>query len=259
MKRIILLTTFILLGSDGSDCRGNHHSKCRSHSLRCDLGPCRSTHHRFRRLGRSHARLCHDRNGRQMELPGGMSLPGNSTRWKTNTLNDSDGQDQDSNVARSSWVDFSSHSPDTQTRSGTFPYYAGFSAGYSSTLSITNGFALGPVDVTPGGTPDDGDGYGFDNTLLGIFYITHASTSYSITFSGTAGYALNTGGGVLGPVPTGIGIPEPSTSSLLGCCFLGLLGYAWWKHKSLTISGGVCRRNNCSIRLVCSPVAGEKS
>ena len=90
-----------------------------------------------------------------MEPTTGTSLTGTSSNWYTRTLNDYDGQDQDTVYPKQSWVNFSTKSSDMATRTGTSPYFTSFYEGFTPTVSITTGFLLGPVDMTPG---DNGSG-----------------------------------------------------------------------------------------------------
>jgi hypothetical protein len=165
----------------------------------------------------------------------GINLPGNSTTWYKNVTNHDDAQDR---VGPQTWVNFSTKSPETATRTGTSPNYTAFYEGFSTTLDNTNAYALGPVDYTPGPASDTSlPGEGFDNTLLAVFYVKHADTTYlpgKTVWTGVAAYGKVGGGGdgILG-VPTSIqiAIPEPSTLALLGCGLFGLLAYAWRKRK----------------------------
>jgi hypothetical protein len=166
---------------------------------------------------------------------GGMNLLGTSTTWYNKVLNDTNAQDV---AAPQSWVDFALKTPDTATRTGSAGNYTSFFEGNQASLSTTNGFALGPVDVTPGDNGSGNDGYAFDNTLLGVFYINHADTSWvpgATVFTGVGGYARNTGGGALGSTPTtsvqiAVPAPEPSTLVLLGGIGVAL-SIGWWRKR----------------------------
>lgn len=164
-------------------------------------------------------------------VDGGMNLLGTSSTWSNKVLNDFDAQDV---AAPQSWMDFSTK-VGTPTRTGTAPYYVTLTGVFGATPSTTGGFFLGPVDVTPDGIVDDGDGYGFDNTLLGVFYIKHTDTSWvpgATIWSGLGNYARNIGGDARVGIATTVAIvPEPSTLALLGCGLFGLLAYAWRKRK----------------------------
>jgi hypothetical protein len=164
---------------------------------------------------------------------GGIKLTGTSSTWYTKILNDSDAQDWPD---AQTWVNFSTKTPDTPARTGTSPYYLTVFEGMGMTPSTTNAFGLAPVDGTPDGTPDDGEGYGFDNTTLGTFYIKHTDTQWvagGTIYTGLAGYAKAGGGGSLSYTPTTTVqiVPEPTSLALLGCGLFGLLAYAWRKRK----------------------------
>ena len=164
---------------------------------------------------------------------GGISLTGTPSNWDTRTLNDYDSQDQDTVYAKQSWVNFSTKSSDAATRTGTSPYYTSFYEGFQPTPSATGGYVLGPSDVTPGGSWGDGEGYGFDNTLLGVFYIRNTTTNWNnpgdVLWTGTVTYVHYNISDGLWDIPTTvqIAVPEPSTLVLLSCGPLGLLAYAW--------------------------------
>jgi len=103
-------------------------------------------------------------------------------------------------------------------------------------------FGLGPTDYTPGDSLywNDWDaeweqypGYGFDNTLLGTFYVSKSTqwTPGQTVFDGSASFAPYWGGsGETVPITVQI-VPEPSTLALLCCALLALLAYAWRKRK----------------------------
>jgi len=184
-------------------------------------------------------------------MGGGFSLPGNSTTWYNNISNDFDAQDR---AAPQTMLDFSTKTLDTATRSGSRPY-ASFFVGYALTPADNSGvpgFALGPVDWSPGPGPDpdpwwdptggddgtggwvDHQGFGFDNTLLGRFYVSKSTqwTPGQTIFSGSAGYCLWLGGSGE-TIPTTVQIvPEPSTLALLCCGLLALFAHARRKRQN---------------------------
>ena len=173
---------------------------------------------------------------------GGFSLTGTSSNWYTRTLNDLDGQDTDSMYAKQSWVNFSTKTSDLATRTGTSPYYTSFYEGFTPTLSTYGGFFLGPVDMTPG--EGDTDGYNFDNTLLGVFYIRNTTTNWNnpgdVLWSGTVTYVHYNISDGLWDIPTTvqIAVPEPSTLALLSCGPFALLAYAWRQAQAFAQVGG---------------------
>jgi hypothetical protein len=162
---------------------------------------------------------------------GGMDLLGTAGNWYTKTVNDYDGQDV---AAPQSWVDFSTKSPDTATRTGVSGAYTSFYEGYANTPDSGNQFGLVPVDISVGGSDN-----AFDNTLLGVFYVKHADTSWvpgATIWTGIAAFGIQPqgGGGDVYPssvVINGAPTPEPSTLALLGSGLFGLLAYAWRKRK----------------------------
>ncbi len=117
-------------------------------------------------------------NGGVFALPPTPGGHGN-TPWYDSTTNDDDYQDTDTYIgAPRTWLDFSTRTPDTPTRSaGDFDSNS-FYIGEYITLAGTDGvpgYALAATDYTPGSS-GTGQGYGFDNTLLGKFYVSKSTT-----------------------------------------------------------------------------------
>jgi len=178
---------------------------------------------------------------------GAFNLPGNGSTWYNNISNNFDAQDR---LAPQTMLNFSTKTPDTATRAGFSPY-ASFYVGYYITPADGSGrpgFAPGPVDWTPGPGPDpnpwidnsdpadpvltDHQGYGFDNTLLGKFYVTKSTqwTPGQTIFSGDGLFLQADGSMGNYPLPITVQIvPEPSTLALLCCGLLALFAHA--RHK----------------------------
>jgi hypothetical protein len=158
---------------------------------------------------------------------GTFNLAGTSRNWGAKLLNDYDSQDV---AAPGTWLNFSALVSDTRVRTPDVSTPNSFYVGLYATSNVGAPYALGPIDFTPGDDGSGSPGEGFDNTLLGKFYVSKSTTH--VTFSGTAAYCFPNGGGAVGGVPTTIfSFPEPSTLALLGCGVCGLLGYAWRKRK----------------------------
>jgi hypothetical protein len=160
--------------------------------------------------------------------------------WFNATSNDSNKQDgfllAPPNGKASSWINMATVTGDTRTRTGgSGNLWATFSDGMSVFAANNGAYFLGPVDMTPGLTPDDGEGYGFDNTLFAKIWVPHGCPTLAgaTIFNGTAGYAEPLGGNAVAGKATQVvvAIPEPSTLALLGCSLFGLLAYAWRKRK----------------------------
>jgi hypothetical protein len=155
---------------------------------------------------------------------GGIHLTGTSSNWSSRTLNDYDAQDTDDSWSKQSWVDMSSKSSSpAASYTGTLPDVTSFTEGFRMTLDTQPYYALGPTDYT-----DDG----FDNTLLGVFYVTKATQWLpdDTVCSGTCSFAHAASGSAIGQLSVVI-IPEPSTLVLLASGLFGLLAYAWRKRK----------------------------
>jgi len=184
---------------------------------------------------------------------GAFSLPGNSTTWYNNVSNNSDAQNR---AAPQTMLNFSRWSYyDTPARTSSSPGFSSFFVGYYTTIADGSGipgFALSSVDRTPGPGPDpnpwwdwqggddggggwvDHQGYGFDNTLLGKFYVSKSTqwTTGQAIFSGNASFTLPVGGsGDTIPITVQI-VPEPSTLALLCCGLLALFAHAWRKRQN---------------------------
>jgi hypothetical protein len=161
---------------------------------------------------------------------GTIRLNGTSSNWSAKTLNDYDAQDTDTNVPNQTWVNMSVKGPSSVSYvGGTFASggnsaVTSFTEGFSMTTNSTNDYGLAPTDYTDNG---------FDNTLLGVFYVGHNTWNPGDTiWTGTCGFASHTGGLAIGAVPSSIQIvPEPSTIALLASGLFGLLAYAWRKRK----------------------------
>jgi hypothetical protein len=110
-------------------------------------------------------------------------------------------------------------------KTGTLPDITSFTGSWNTT---TDYLKLSPVDSTPGGDPNNPDtGYGFDNTRLAAFYITHGSW---VQFSGQFGFTNS-----LGEPETITGsflVPEPGTLVLLlGLAVSALAARRVWRRR----------------------------
>jgi hypothetical protein len=167
---------------------------------------------------------------------GGLFFMSTKSNWYTLTTNDADFQDQagpEGGSSGSSWLNFSTQiATDPHTRTGgSGNKWNSFTQTFSCTGANGGVFFLGAVDWTPGGDdPSVGDGTGFDNTLLAVLYVTHATPDIGnqTIFSGVGGYAP------WGPwaAPTTVRIVlEPSTLALLGSGLFGLFAHAWRRRE----------------------------
>jgi hypothetical protein len=170
-------------------------------------------------------------------IGGKFNLPGTSlAAWTAHLGNDADLQDT---AAPQTWLNFSTKTSDTATRSGgngsggvqSASFYVGMYPTAAGDDGVP-GFCLGATDLTPGDSGLGLQGDAFDNTLLGKFYVTKSTTD--IQFGGVFGFEAPLGGqgtGALNCATSSVPSPEPSSIALLGCGLFGLLAYAWRKRK----------------------------
>jgi hypothetical protein len=178
---------------------------------------------------------------------GAVNLPGTTTTWASKLLNDFDAQDTDGGVAGvgptkpQSWVNFAHETSDPASRDGwvSGTLYHGFTEGFfMSDDGWWGGYGVGPVDCTPG---DDGSGmggYGFDNTLLAVFYVTPATklVPEQTIFSGIGLFWSHYGPGSTSPCDIAVQIvPEPSTLVLVA---IGLVTALASFFRRRHVSGG---------------------
>ena len=176
-------------------------------------------------------------------LPAGgyFYLNSSAATWPAKLSNDADAQDV---AGPETWLDFGNYnSANTHSRGGqngsNNNQWNAFTISYNCDPSIYGtyyNYFIGPTDYTPGNDGSGNAGAGFDNTLLAVLYVTHATPDLSgkTIFSGTGDYALPLGGGAQSGIATTlqvVGVPEPSILALLGCGLMGLLAYVWRKRQ----------------------------
>jgi hypothetical protein len=175
---------------------------------------------------------------------GAVNLPGTASTWAYKLLNDFDSQDSDGGVAGAgpihpqSWVNFSTLSATPTSRFGRVSgnLYRGFVGGVMTTpcAQLFPPYALSSVDFTPGDAGEYSEpGYGFDNTLLAVLYVTHATTLVSgqTIFSGSGTYSVMDSAG---PYPTTVQIvPEPSSLVLSAVGVAAALAFVFRRRHVL--------------------------
>jgi hypothetical protein len=167
-----------------------------------------------------------------------------ATTWynkTTNNVNEQDGFGVSPPAKNaSSWINFAVLTSDPRARfGGSGNLWSTFSETLSVTAAANAAYSLCQVDITPGGTQDDGDGYGFDNTLFAKIWVPHAAPDLTgaTIFDGLGNYAMPLGDGYPGQAATTVIIvPEPSTLPLLASGLFSLFVYTRRKRSLVTIA-----------------------